>query len=425
MDELKVTADSSNYSDNTESSEKSDVLSEAKAFAASLKSNDITSGDWFLKLFTHTLGIYKRNVRAEYFQQKYPGLPEDDLAEILISVSAKYAALIGGVTGTTSTLALTATIISGPLGIAGAAASMAADLVGLGLIQIRLVLDLAVIYKADIDFEDPEDVLMIFNYAMGITSVEVAAKGVATVTTAITGGLIRKYIAKGTLKGVKKIAANIGLKLTQRALIKNATVVASGVVCAAYNFMTTRTIAKVAQAHFKNRLGIAGELKNILSETNSFQIAFPAALLLMANADGEFSEDEKEVYKRIVSKITIEQHDPVQLDRLATNEQAVLDALSLVNDDVEKKSILESLSLMAISDGELSENEKVFLEKIASTMKIPIDLSELEARAGKYVKAPQTGIIANISAVAEKSQIAVKEMANTTMSRVKGLFGGA
>jgi hypothetical protein len=50
---------------------------------------------------------------------------------------------------------------------------------------MRLVLDLSVVYDLQLDLEDPEDVLMVFGYALGIAPTEVLGRAA---TKAAGGG---------------------------------------------------------------------------------------------------------------------------------------------------------------------------------------------------------------------------------------------
>jgi uncharacterized protein (DUF697 family) len=62
---------------------------------------------------------------------------------------------------------MTAAIFVGAIG---------AEMLYLAQIQMRLVLDLSVVYDLQLDPEDPEDVMMIFGYALGVTPQKCWAK---------------------------------------------------------------------------------------------------------------------------------------------------------------------------------------------------------------------------------------------------------
>ena len=74
-------------------------LSEAKEFAKATKIEDVKSGQWFISLLKKVVSTYDKNVTAEYFQKKYVGLSPDEIADILVDVTVKYATIAGGVAG--------------------------------------------------------------------------------------------------------------------------------------------------------------------------------------------------------------------------------------------------------------------------------------------------------------------------------------
>ena len=81
----------------------SEGLDEAKQFAKTLDVDEVKSGEWFIELLRKVICAYDRNARAEYFRQKYPGLPPDEIADILTSATARYATVAGGIAGAAAT----------------------------------------------------------------------------------------------------------------------------------------------------------------------------------------------------------------------------------------------------------------------------------------------------------------------------------
>jgi hypothetical protein len=57
-------------------------LDQAKQLATSLNFDEVKSGEWFIHLLRKVIQTYDRNAKATYFQQKYPGLPPDEIADI-------------------------------------------------------------------------------------------------------------------------------------------------------------------------------------------------------------------------------------------------------------------------------------------------------------------------------------------------------
>lgn len=147
-------------------------LGEAREFAKSLDMEQVKSGEWFMKLLQKVVQAYDRNARTEYFQKKYPGLPPDEIADILISVTSRYATVAGGVAGATASAAQVSTLTTAGMTAPIFVGAIGSEMVYLARIQLRLILDLSVVYDLQLDPDDPEDVLMVFGYAMGVAPTE-------------------------------------------------------------------------------------------------------------------------------------------------------------------------------------------------------------------------------------------------------------
>jgi hypothetical protein len=59
--------------------------------------------------------------------------------------------------------------------------------------------------------------------------------------------------------------------------------------------MTTKSVGRIAKAHFKNRGQVTDELRTLVSRQNTYDLAFPAAAMYMAQVDGEFLPKERDV----------------------------------------------------------------------------------------------------------------------------------
>ena len=359
-------------------------LKKPKAFAKTLNIEDVKSGQWFIALLQKVVQSYNRNARAEYFQQKYPGLPPDEIADILTSVTVKYATIAGAITGAAATANQIAALSSAGMTIAVMAGAIGAEMVYLARIQMRLVLDLSVVYDLQLDPDDPEDILMIFGYAMGVAPVEMVGKGLQVAARGGTQYAIKKYISKGTLKAIQDFGKRIGIRILQKSIIKYTVPVVSAVVGSSYNYVTTKSVGGIAKNHLKNRGKVTEELRQLVSRQNTYDIAFPAAAMYMAQIDGEFSAKEKEFYRAILSRMSFEEHTQAEFKKLMADEGNIINAIAQIEDDEIRSSLVEVLVLMAIYDGELVEKERDFLIKTAAELNVPLDINEVERRTGDY-----------------------------------------
>jgi len=364
--------------------ETSAELEEAKDFAKTLDIDDVKSGQWFVSLLQKVIQSYDRNARAEYFQQKYPGLPPDETADILTSVTVKYATIAGAITGVAATATQFSALGSAGATIALMTSAIGAEMIYLGNIQMRLVLDLSVLYDLQLDPDDPEDILMVFGYALGVAPVELMGKGIQVAARGGTQYAVKKYISKGTLKAVQGFGRRIGIKILQKSILKYAIPIASAGVGSAYNYATTKSVGGIAKIHLKNRGKVTEELRQLVSRQNTYDIVFPAAAMYMAQIDGEYSNKEKVFYKAMLSRMSFEEHTQTEFKKLMASEGSIIEAVSQIEDDEIKYSLVEVLVLMAVHDGELVKEERDFLIKTAAHLNVPLDINEIELRANDY-----------------------------------------
>ena len=364
--------------------EVSSELSEAKRLAAKLNIEDVKSGKWFYELFLKFIQSYNRNVRAEYFQQKYPGLPADEIADILTSVTVKYAVVAGAITGAAATANQIAALGSAGMTVVVMAGAIGSEMIYLSRLQMRLVLDLSVVYDLQLDPDDPEDILMIFGYALGVAPSDLLGKGAAMAAGAGAKYAIRKYISKGTLKAIQDFARKIGIKILQRTIIKYTVPVVAAVAGGSYNYVTTKSIGKIAKTHIKNRGKVTEELRILVTRQNTYDIAFPAAAMYMAQVDGIFTAKEKEFYRSLLSRMSFEKHTRIEFQKLVDSEESLLEALAKIDDNEIRANLIDILILMAIYDGDLDTKERDFLIKTAQKLDLPLDIEQIEKKANEY-----------------------------------------
>ena len=403
----------------------SSELNAAKQLAKSMNIDEVKSGEWFVNLLRKVIQAYDRNARAEYFLKKYPGLSPDEIADILTSVTVRYATIAGGIAGAAATANQIATLSSAGVTAALFIGSIGAEMLYLSQIQMRLVLDLSVVYDLQLDPEDPEDVLMIFGYALGVTPTEMVGKGLQVATGTATRGVVKTYISKGTLKSIQDFGRRLGFKILQRTILKYAVPVASAAVGSSYNYATTKSVGKIAKARLKNRGGVTEELRLLISRQNTYDLAFPAAVMYMAQVDGQFSQKEKDFYKAVLSRMSFDEHKQAEFQKLIASESNILDAFANVEDIEVRHSLMETLILISIYDGELAEKELNFIEVVAGRLNISVDIAEVERRAQDYQIVIQKNIFEKTAGVAGGAAVKAIGVAGQAASSVKDSATGA
>lgn len=396
--------------------EVSSDLEEAKEFAKSLNMDDVKSGQWFVILLQKVAQSYDRNARSEYFVQKYPGLPPNEIADKLISVTVRFATIAGAITGAAATANMIATLSSFGMTAALMVGAIGAEMLYLARIQMRLVLDLTVLYDLQLDADDPEDMMMIFGYALGVAPAEMLGKGVQAAARGAAEFAVKKYVNKGALKALQNFGKKIGLRILQKSVIKYTVPVVSAVIGSSYNYASTKALGRIAKSHISNRGKVTDELRLLVSRQNTYEIAFPAAAMYIAHIDGEFSTKEQELYRAMLSRMSFEEHTQAEFQKLLKSEENILETIAQIEDDELKSSLVEILVLMAIYDGELVEAEREFLSKIATQLNIVLDIDDVERRAIDYRVVIEKNVL-------QKAAGNVKGAATVAGSRVSGAFG--
>ena len=359
-------------------------LEEAKEFAKTLNFEDARSGAWFVSLLQKVVRAYDRNARAQYFQQKYPGLPPDEIADILTSVTVRYAAIAGGIAGVSATANQLTTVASAGMTTPLFFGTIGSEMIYLSYIQMRLVLDLSVVYDLQLDPDDPEDVLMVFGYALGVAPTELIGAGARKAAGAGTATVIKKYISKDVLKAIQNFARKLGFKILQRTILKYAVPVASAAVGSSYNYTITRSLGKIAKTHLKNRGRVTEELRTLVSRQNTYDLVFPAAVMYTAQVDGEISLEEKALYRAMLSRMSFDEHTQAEFQKLLSNETHLLEAAFQIENEDGRRSLVDLLVLVAVCDGELASEEHEFLGKVAERLNVPVDLAAVEKRSQDY-----------------------------------------
>lgn len=400
-------------------------LEDAKTLAKTLNFEEVKSGEWFIKFLQQVVRAYDRNARATYFQKKYPGLPPDEIADILTSVTVKYATIAGAIAGVAATANEIAAISSAGLTVSLFVGSIGAEMLYLSNIQMRLVLDMSVLYDLQLDTEDPEDILLIFGYALGVAPAEVLGKGLQVAARAGTKSAIKKVVRKGTLEALKKFGQRLGFKILQRTIIKYAVPVVSAAVGSGYNYIATKSVGKIAKIHFKNRGKATDELRAVISKQNIYDLAIPAAAMFMAQVDGNVSSKEKELYRAMVSRMSFEEHTPADFNRLISEEHSILDAVSQIEDAELRKALIELLTLMAVYDGILANEEREFLTSAAERLGVSLDIEQVEKRAKEYQVIVEKNLLERAAGAMGGAAVAAIGMAGQKANRLKDALGKA
>ena len=226
----------------------------------------LKSGEWLPLVIERTFRTYYENANADYFRQKYPRLNDEEIIKKLTAVAAKNAAVLGAITGAAvaadEIAAVVLAIPSGglnlPAQIAIATTALAAEAIVLVRIQLQLIANIARILGVPLNPDDPEDVLLILQFAFGGAVAEETGKFGAKIAGNVTKRFIRNKVSGETLAALKKWGAKLGVKILQRSIIKYAVPIVSSLVGSTWNYLTTAKVGGMAADHFRKSRGERG-----------------------------------------------------------------------------------------------------------------------------------------------------------------------
>lgn len=220
----------------------------------------LKSGEWLWLIIQKSFANYWNNANVEYFESKYGTKDKEKLAKKLIELTAKNAAILGGITGAAISVDEIIAIVTGGEGLVGLPGNIAIAALGVGAeailmlrFQLQLVANLGKLYGAPLDPDDPEDILIILAYAVGGAVAEEAGKLGMKFGGNLAGIGVKKVIKKNTLAALKKLASKVGIKVLQGSIVKYTIPIVSVGIGSAWNYTSVKTVAKIATKHFKHR----------------------------------------------------------------------------------------------------------------------------------------------------------------------------
>ena len=187
---------------------------------------DFREGDWLIRLIRQVLANRSENVSAEYFQDKYQGLDNRRIAYRLVSTSAQYTAAAGAVAGAAVSFGQLATVVTSGGSWAIAGTSLIGELAYITRQQINLIYDIGILLEADLDIDDPEDIMTILWFALGVNIYEHTSR----IFLRNMGPRGAEYMGRKLLRGGLRDAMQQALKqfggkvlarkLTERSVLK-------------------------------------------------------------------------------------------------------------------------------------------------------------------------------------------------------------
>lgn len=353
-------------------------VTKAKETVESVPMSEFQSGEWLPKLLTRMITAHE-NATADYFREKYPKLSDEQIADKLIQLAEQYSIVIGTVSGMGLSLNQVASLGTAGLMIPSIGVGLAIEMFLLTKIQVQLIYELSILYECPLNPEDPEDFLIILGYAVGAKPINLVGNFAKQSASHITQRTIKKYISKNTLRSIQSFGRAIGVKILQRTIIKYAIPVVSIALGSGFNYITTRSVGRIARSQFKNQ-----QTQESMPQIDTDTPIYAAALYLSAHIDGTYTEREQAIYE--IAIVTDYSEDEYFL-HLIDSQDNLLEALENVE---QPQNLMDLLKLMAICEGDLTDQQTLFLLKVANKLGLSVDIIQLATEAKTYQVSPKS-----------------------------------
>lgn len=286
---------------------------------------EIKSGSWFTKILQLVLSD-SNNLSAEYFTRKYIGLDKEIVARRLIKTTSNHAAIAGGLAAAAASAAELSTLLSGGMSLAAVGAVLIGEISYITYLQLKLIYEISVIYNAKLDRNDPEDLITIFWYSLGINKWEEASNAVLKAGPRSTEYLGRKALRSGLRKSIQNVVGKLGgqqlaRKITEKALLKFIVPGINIPIAASVNKVFTKKLGDNALKTFKRR---AITLESI-DKLKEFERHFQLLSISLIYHIGIFDQKSK------IDKVVEMQNTVVKYLNINSGEEEIIDDLISIN----------------------------------------------------------------------------------------------
>jgi len=143
----------------------------------------------------------------------------------------------------------------------------------------------------------------------------------------------------------------------------------------------------------------------------------------MAQIDGEVSDKEHELYRAMLTRMSFDEHTQDEFTRLSESEGDLLERMAQIEDHETRACLIEVMTLMAVYDGTLAEEELAFLESAAQRLGVEIDADEIRHRAQEYEVVVRPSAIERVSGVASQAAAGIAGAAGQAAESIKAGAG--
>ncbi len=352
-------------------------LKHLKAFAQGVSLDDLHQGAWFARLLGFSLDQYTRDVDADYFTARYPGLPADAVVQARIQLASRYASIEGGISAGAYTGAVAATIGTGggasPLTLPAAGVSFVLDLLYTSHLQLRLAYDISVLYRVPLDLKDPEDLWKLIRIAFAIKGSEAGREAIGKGVPVLVRPVVKKIFSGSTLAAARSLPV-VGKYLLQRNVIKFAIPAVGVPLSMAVNYWSTKVAGNQAVTAFRAEAGIV-EAARRMTERTVHHSELLWVLWLIIKSDALIHENERLLLKHVTALVGDLDSELAALAGLQStidvDRKVLWSTLASATGDLE--ALYDAGVVAAAIDGKINVNELTNLKKLAECCSVPYD----------------------------------------------------
>lgn len=252
-------------------------VDEMKSLFKNNAEKDLEEGTWFSKVLNKVV-TDTEDLNSEYFSKKYVGLDRDNIAKKLMNNASYKTAIIGGSTAATITGLQYVAISKRNNSIAVIGSAVIGEFAAITYIQLKLVYELSVLYNAELDPNDPEDILTIFWYTLGVNKWEefgnIALKGGTRTGEYLGRKALRSFnITKALQKAGKTLGGReLAKKITEKSLLKLLVPGLNIAIASGMNKLFTNKLGHNAIKTFRRRALAIDTLDKLVDYDRSIQL---------------------------------------------------------------------------------------------------------------------------------------------------------
>ncbi len=354
-------------------------MAKLRDVAKNLGVDKLRDGSWFRRTVAAHVKKHFANVTSAHWDKVYPRLDVEERAHAQILRVARKASAAGAFASmgasTGEILSLVTDGLAAPVGVPAAILSMGLEAAYTALLQIDLACDLASIYGVPFDGDDVGEVATLFGLALEVP-IKVEKKEEATDPrereneTGLTSKLMQ--LEDG------EIAARIGKKLLEEAVMRNILPVIGVAISARWNYVATKKLGGAVKKYVRYRKALLHSCTKLRLDSVTDPAMLVEGAWLLATVDGDAGHEEVMALALIMDQLSAAQRKAIELDKtLGDDEEDWFDALEKLPHEMHDP-LLDTLYMIAATDKELEASERRFLRRVGKTLKREIDFKRID-----------------------------------------------